>query len=149
MEFLIITENILESSNELFHPLIDTAKIMGKKAWFIPIKTKSVVVNYEFQIGEFEENSNDLVVYIPLHNSPDETKLVKTSNLYNISTDINYDAIRLGLIKCDNDELIYSFCKIYLWLKPEHRISYGGRCDKLFDNKNIDKFNCKARWYEE
>lgn len=150
MEVLIITKNKNSTSDEVFHPLIDTAKSLGEKAYLLPINSKFGVY-HEFQIGAFEPNSLDLVVKVPPPDSPDETKLIinSTSNYYELSaSNQKFNMIRLAIVRCDDDELLFRFCKSYLYFQRDHQISYEGRHDRLLSFEKIVELNYQSRWYD-
>jgi len=151
MDFLIITDNKKATSEEVFHPLIDTARSMGEKAWFYPMHSADGICSYEFQIGRFETDSLDLVVSIPMPGSIDEMKLVAadSSKFFDPATNDGFDLVRLALITCYNDELIFRFCKSYLNFKRDHKISYEARQDKVFDFEKMDKVKYQPYWYEK
>lgn len=150
MDFLIITNDKNATSEEVYHPLIDVAKLMGEKAYLYPVKG-SVGIYHEFHIGTFENDSSDLIVNIPVPESMDEMKLVvnEVSQFYEPAVDCHFDVKRLALIACDNDELIYRFCRVYLKLRKDHKISFESRCDKLFDFSNIAKIEYQPNWYDK
>lgn len=150
MELLIITENKNSTSDELFHPLIDTAKQLSEKAYLIPLSSGTGMY-HEFQIGMFEPDSLDLVVNIPHPGSPDEMKLVVSdkSKYFELATNQMFDVVRLAIIKCENDELLFRFCRTYLKLQKDHQISFEGRHDYVFKFEDIVGIEFEPYWYEK
>jgi hypothetical protein len=149
MEFLIIAKNKGATSDEVFHPLIDTAKLLAERAYLNPIRSVNGIY-HEFQIGVFGPDSLNLVVYIHRPGSPDEMQLVigENSNYFEISTSQKFDVKRLGIVKCDDDELLFRFCNTYLTLRKDHQFSYYGRHDKILNFENIVKIKYEPHWYE-